>query len=468
MLDTTKTGLTAQKEIDAKAGILENLAMKIWEAPETAYNEVKACAWMEEVLKNEGFEVVTGYAGVPTAIKATWGSGKPILGFLGEYDALPGMSQKVSVEKDPVVLGDPGHACGHNLLGTAHVGAVIGMKKEMEEKGLKGTIIYYGCPAEEVLTGKPMMARGGGFSEGLDAVMAWHPGTANRITMGTMTALNTAKFHFKGVTAHAGGDPHNGRSALDAAELMNVGANFLREHVTSDVRIHYVLTESGTAPNIVPDRATNWYYVRAMSREAVVTTYERLIKVAEGAAHMTETKVEIEYMGGCYNTLQNKVLCDLLYGVMKDEVALPVWTAEELKFAEELDKVSANYDRLLAAGKVEEGTHIHSEVGPIVYEDGYGSTDVGDVQHIAPGVFFGTATENLGAAGHSWQFSSCSGHSIGTKGMLQAAKVMAVTGIKLLEDASILDAAKKEFDEVMRGKSYVCPITPEVPVPQPK
>lgn len=457
------TGTMAKKTIDEKAPLLSDLATKIWENPEVAYTEYKASKWTAELLQEQGFEVEFEYAGLPTAIKATWGSGKPVIGFLGEYDALPGMSQKVSINKDPVEEGAPGQGCGHNLLGVAHVGAVLGMKKEMEEKNLQGTIIYYGCPAEEVLTGKPFMARGGGFKE-IDISIAWHPSTKNNISIGTSTGLNSAKFHFKGRTAHAGGDPHNGRSALDAVELMNVGAQYLREHVTDDVRIHYIITEGGTAPNIVPDKAASWYYVRALSREAVEDTYNRLLKIAKGAAMMTETELEIEFLGGCYNTLQNRVLVDLVHKTMQ-EVELPQWTEEELKFAKELNKVSANYDKILASGEISEGTHIDDKVGPIVDVNSYGSTDVGDVQHIVPGVMFYTAIHNIGAAGHSWQITSCSGSSLGSKGMLYAAKVMAVAGIKALEDPSIVEDAKAEFKEVMKGKTYECPIPDDVPIP---
>src|SRR5660397_217722 len=382
------TGLSAKEAIEEKKELLHDLAKKIWENPEIAYTEVKASKWTADFLKEQGFEVELEYAGVPTAIKATWGSGKPVIGFLGEYDALPGMSQKISTTKEPIVEGAPGQGCGHNLLGVAHVGAVLGMKKEMEEKNLKGTIIYYGCPAEEVLTGKGFMARGGAFKE-LDISMAWHPSSRNKVSIGTSTGLNTVKFHFKGQTAHAGGDPHNGRSALDALEVMNVGAQYLREHVTDDVRIHYITTEGGVAPNIVPDKASSWYFVRALSREAVVETYNRLLKIADGAAMMTETEVEVEFLGGCYNTLQNKVLVNLIHETMQ-EVGLPDWTEEELKFAEKLNNVSANYDKMIKSGKIPKDMQIHSEIGPTVDEDGYGSTDVGDVQHIAPGVMFYT------------------------------------------------------------------------------
>lgn len=454
-----------KKTIQDKAEKLSALAKKIWEHPETAFNEYKASAWTAEFLKEEGFDVELNYAGLPTAIKGTWGRGKPVIGFLGEYDALPGMSQRVSTSKEALEEGAPGQGCGHNLLGVGHLGAALAMKAAMEEKNLEGRVIYYGCPGEEVLTGKGFMARGGAFKE-MDIMMAWHPGTRNEVNLGRMTALNSARFHFKGRTAHAGGDPHNGRSALDAVELMNVGAQYLREHVTDDVRIHYIITQGGVAPNIVPDKASSWYYVRALSREGVVECYNRLLKIARGAAQMTETQVEVEYLGGCYNTQQNKVLAELVHKTM-EESQLPQWTEEELDFARALNEVSANYEELVAQGKVPEGMQLHDQVDPIINRDGFGSTDVGDVQHMVPGVFFSTATHNIGAAGHSWQITSCAGSSVGIKGMLLASEVMALAGLKLLEDPSLLAAAKKEFDETMKGKSYQCPIHDDIPLPRP-
>jgi len=455
---------TAIQEIEDKTDSLYELARKIWNNPEVANKEVNACKWTAEYLEAEGFDVEVGYANVPTAIRASFGSGYPTIGFLGEYDALPGMSQQVSTEKEPVVSGGPGEACGHNLLGVACVGAVVGIKKEMEEKGLSGTIVYYGCPAEEILTGKAFMARDGAFRE-LDCAIAWHPGSRNSLTSGTMTALNTVRFHFTGVTAHAGGDPYNGRSALDAAELMNVGANFLREHVTSDVRIHYVLTEAGTAPNIVPDRATNWYYVRALSREAVTDTYERLLKVAYGAAMMTETEVEVEYTGGCYNTMENSVIAGVLLDSIQ-KVGFPEYTEEELAFAAALDEQSPSYAKSVATGIIKEGVHIDTEVPQIKNENSYGSTDVGDVQHIVPCSMFSTATANIGAPGHSWMIASCSGHSIGLKGMLNASKIMADAALTILADTSIVERAKEEFAESMKGQTYDCPIPVGMAIPE--
>lgn len=455
----------AIQTVDQNAEILTDLAKKIWEHPETAFNEVKACEWTAEVLRNAGFDVEVGYCGMPTAIRATWGKGSPKIGFLGEYDALPGLSQKVSTEKEAIVAGAPGQGCAHNLLGVACVGAVLGMKAELEATGKEGTVVFYGCPAEEVLTGKAFMAREGAFAD-LDAAFSWHGSTTNHVTLGTMTGLNSAVFHFHGITAHAGGDPHNGRSALDAVEITNIGANYLREHVTSDTRIHYVIKEGGTAPNIVPDKASVWYYVRAMSREAVEDTYRRLVKCAEGAAHMTETKLEIEFKGGCYNTLNPVLLTNLTHDVM-EQIELPQWTEEEKEFAEILNSKSQQYEVIKSKGLLENGP-LCTFVSPVLNEDGYGSTDVGDVMHIVPCVQVMTATSNLAAPGHSWQITACAGMSIGMKGMLYGAKVMAATAMKMVEDPEIIAKAKEEFAKQMNGKTYKCPIPKEIPVPQPE
>ena len=455
----------AGRIIEAEKENLIALADKIWECPETAYNEVNACQWMAEALRNYGFEVEVGHANLPTAIRATWGHGHPVIGVLGEYDALPGMSQKVSTEKEPIISGGAGQGCAHTLLAVASLGAVIGMKAELEEKGLEGTVVYYGCPGEEVLTGKPFMAREGSFRD-LDISFSWHGGIMNTVSDGIEVGMNSAIFHFKGRTAHAGGDPHNGRSALDAAELMSVGANYLREHVTSDVRIHYVYKEAGTAPNIVPDKASVWYYVRAFSREAIEDAYNRLVKIAEGAAHMTETEVEIEFLGGCYNTMNNKVVLQAVHEAM-NETELPVYTEEELEFARKLNEASPMYAQLKASGMLDHGP-MHQGVTEIRHDHGFVSADAGDVMHIAPTVRLWTACFNLAAPGHSWQITSCSGMSIGHKGMLYGAKVMAAAATKFYEDPARVAAAKAEFDEAMKGRAYKCPIGPEVPIPQPQ
>ena len=458
-------GNTAMQAIDQYRSTLDQLSKGIWAHPEAGYRETYACDATAKVLRDAGFEVEIGAGGVPTAIRASFGSGHPVIGLLGEYDALPGLSQECcGTEKKPVEGQGYGHGCGHNLLGVAHVGAAIGIKEEIEKNHLPGTVVYYGCPGEELLTGKPFMARGGAFRD-LDLAMAFHPNTNNSATMGVSTALNSAKFHFKGRTAHAGGDPHNGRSALDAVELMDVGANYLREHVTSDVRIHYTILEGGTAPNIVPDKASVWYYVRALSRDVVVDCYDRLVKIAKGAAMMTETEVEIEFLGGCYNRLNNKVLTEMVDGIMRELPQEP-WTQEELDFAKKLNESSASqWKKFLQKHNLPEDTQLHTGVLPIQYENTFASSDVGDVGHIVPTVSFTTACFAIGSPGHSWQFTSCSGSSIGEKGMIYAAKVMAVAGARILENPKIAEVAMAEFKASMGGKEYVCPIPDEVPLP---
>ena len=461
------SGNIALNEIEAKKELLIGLSRNIWENPEVGYQEVKASQWSAELLENEGFTVERNYVGMPTAIKAVWGSGHPVIGFLGEYDALSNMSQSVSTEYDPVVAGGPGHGCGHCLMTPACIGAALGMKKEMEERGLEGTLVVYGCPAEEMLTGKAFMARGGAFRE-LDIAFSWHPvQSPGSMALGALgTALNSAKFHFKGHTAHAGADPHNGRSALDAIQLMNIGAEFLREHITDDVRIHYAFTDVPGSPNVVPDKASIWYYVRANTRQAVEDTYNRLVKCAEGAAHMTETEVEIEFMGGCYETLPNKTLYMLLDKASR-EIPQIEWSDEDVAFAAKLNEISANYSSMAANGLVEKGQQLASgefSMDETIRSMG-GSNDVGEVEHIVPAIAFGTPSSNIGAAAHSWQITSCAGHSIGQKGMLQGARIMAVAGIRAIEDPSIIAEAKAEFEKSMAGRTYVCPIPDDVPVP---
>lgn len=440
----------AYAEIDSWREKLEKLALAIWEHPEGPYREEKACEWTAQFLREAGFSVETGVGGIRTAIRASWGKGKPVYGLLGEYDALPGMSQKVCTHKEAVQEGGWGQACGHNLLGVAHVGAAIGLKKALEQSGCEGTVVYFGCPAEEVLTGKAFMARAHVF-DGIDFCAAFHPGSMNDVNFGTATGLNSFKLHFKGRTAHAGGDPHNGRSALDAVELTNVGINYLREHVPTTVRMHYVITEGGVAPNIVPDKACAWYFVRALTRELIDEVYARVLDIARGAAQMTGTELEVEFLGGCYPTLNNRVLGEVMYDALCKAPREP-WSKEELEFAAQLN------------GNKDLPEPLHT--GVVKFEsDTFGSTDVGDVQHIAPGIAFDTACCNMGAPGHHWQITACSGHSLGLKGTIYAAKAMALFGLNVMENPEILEKAKKEFEEKTAGKPYVCPIPAEIPVP---
>ena len=441
--------------IDHEAAALTELATKIWESPEMGWEEKKASEWTAEYLKSQGFEVELGAYGMPTAIRAVWGNGHPVIGFCGEYDCLPGLSQKLCSHQDPVVPGGPGQGCGHNLLGVGCVAACIGLKAELEASGKEGTVIFYGCPAEEQITGKGFMARGGAFKE-CDFTVAWHPGSTNQNTLGVMNGLEGAFFRFKGKTAHAAMNPQDGRSAVDAVQLMNIGAEFMREHVTDDVRIHYAILDGGRAPNIVPDTACVKYFVRALSREAILDAFDRVIKCAEGAAHMTDTTLEIERLGGIYPTLQNKVLAKVMQEA-REEIPLVEWTEEEKKFADEINRSTPLF---------EEGVPpIDDAIKPLANNNGFASTDYGDVMHICPGIQNSECTAATLAGGHSWMVTACSGSSIGMKGMLRAGKVMAAGAYKMIEHPELLAEMKAEFDEVTKGKPYVCPITDEVAWP---
>ena len=458
------TGEIALKAIEEGRAKFEDLSYHLWANPEPAYREYIASETCIKALEEAGFAIEKAVGGVPTAFKATYGSGSPVIALLAEYDALPGLSQKAVSHKEPVEGQSCGHGCGHCLMAGANVAAAVGIKAEMEAKNLPGTLIFLGCPAEEQLTGKVFMARGHAF-DGLDIALSYHPLFTTEVSVGNSSAMNTAKFHFKGRTAHAGGDPHNGRSALDAVELMNVGANYLREHVTSDVRIHYTITEGGTAPNIVPDKACVWYYVRAMRREAVEDVYARLVKVAKGAAMMTETEVEIEFLGGCYNTMANMVLSELVH---KNMGAVPQdpWTPEEIQMAREMSEASGqNWENVRRAYNLGENDTLSSTVQPMKFIDQYGSTDVGDVMHLVPTAMFFTASFPMGAPGHSWQNTASAGSSIGHKGMIYGARILAKTVLDCFENPDIVKAAKEEFDKATAGSKYLCPIPDEVPVP---
>jgi len=431
---------------------LEKLALDIWENPERPNFEYKACKWTAELMREAGFDVEEGVAGLPTAMRASYGSGKPVYGLLGEYDALPGLSQKVSTQQEPAEPGGYGHGCSHNLLGAAHAGAAIAVKKLIELGKLSGTVVFFGCPGEEEHRGKALMAREHLFDD-VDFNISFHPYSRNSVSYGTAAALHGFQLHFKGRSAHAGTMPHQGRSALDALELTNIGINYLREHVPTTVRMHYVITNGGTAPNVVPDSASGWYYVRAATVKTMNEVYERMLNIARGAALMTDTQVQIEDQGGCYPTMPNYTLADVLYGILQ-EVPQEPWTQEELDFAAALNNNPELPYQLFPGG-----------VTPKTYGSSGGSTDVGDVQHVSPGVFFYTACWNTDCVGHSWQATACSGHSIGLKGMLYAAKIMAVFGSRVMLDPQLLAAAQQEFREKSAKQPYKCLFPDDFQIP---
>jgi aminobenzoyl-glutamate utilization protein B len=431
--------------------VLTDISDAIWDYAETALREHRSSELMQKVLAENGFTVEAGFSGMATAFRAAWGSGKPVIGYLGEFDALPDLSQQAIPERASADGRKNGHGCGHNLLGTAALGAALALKSEMEAARLPGTVVFWGCPAEETMTGKLLMTRDGCFDT-LDAAFSWHPSDINKVVDQTWLAMNTASFTFTGLTAHAAIAPERGRSALDAVELMNVGANYLREHVPSDVRFHYSVTDGGGQPNVVPDHAQSLYYVRAAKRETVDAVFERIVKVAKGAAMMTETGVDVKILTGCWHTLNNDTLLKLLHECMLT-VPKPEWSGVEREFAH---KLTAS----LHDGGCDCQACLDSEVSSL--EGGeqilYGSTDLADVSWVTPVGQIMTCCAPIGTRWHSWQFAASAGMSIGHKGMLYAAGVLASAGSRLVREPMLLEKVRLDFEKGKEGKKYKCVI----------
>ena len=440
---------------------IEDAAKAIHGYAETGLTEYKSSKYLTDMLERGGFTVERGVADMPTAFIATCGSGRPVIGILAEYDALPGLSQKAaSAVKEPVQQGAPGHGCGHNLFGAGSVGAALALKSAMERNKLSGTIKLFGCPAEETAIGKVYMVKAKVF-KGLDACLNWHPGDKNVVDIGNNRALNSFTVAFHGKTAHAAADPWDGRSALDAVELMDAGVNFLREHVKEPVRIHYVITDGGKAPNIVPDYARVWYFVRDVTREGVEDVYARVLKCAEGAALMTGTTYEVNLITGVYNYLPNKTLSEVLDRNLR-ALGVPAFTPDEQAFARAMQKT---------LGMKEEGFSIKIEPFEEPKTISGGSTDASDVSWNVPtSGEMGVATEPLGTPGHSWAVVSTSCSSAGFRGMVTAAEILAASGIDLLLDPSIIEKAQAEFAEKTKGVTYKSPIPDgqKPPVPEKK
>ncbi|MBI4279887.1 MAG: amidohydrolase [Armatimonadetes bacterium] len=461
---------TALTWIDQHSEALIRLADTIWEYAEVGLREHKSSAAQIKFLEEEGFTVTTGVGGMPTAFVASYGQGKPIIGFLGEFDALPGLSQKRVPVRDPVKEGAPGHGCGHNLLGTAALGAAVAIRKEMEATGLVGTVRYYGCPAEETLVGKVFMAREGVFND-LDAALTWHPMHLNSVWMSQSLAMNSVRFVFHGQAAHAAAQPHMGISALDAVELMNIGVNFLREHVIPDARIHYVITRGGGEPNVVPPVAEVWYYVRAPRRTQVDEIYARVLKIAEGAALMTGARLEVNFQVGCYDFLANPVVSQLMVDSLK-RVGPPKFTEEEKAFARQIEESFApgqkeTVMRGMSAPKETWDLTLHQDVADI-FDAGKilpGSTDVGDVSWITATGQITTATYVIGTASHSWQVAAAAGTGIGQRSMLVAARGLAATACELFTKPEVLAQAREAFLKDTAGKPYVSPLPPDLKPP---
>lgn len=446
-----KTVITS---IDNQSARMIEISDKIWAHAEIAFQETQSYALLADYAEANGFKVERGVAEIPTAFVATYGSGKPVIGILGEFDALPGLSQKAQPTKDPLEAGKPGHGCGHNLFGTASLGAAIAIKELIEQGKLRGTIKFYGTPAEEKFFGKLWMIRAGLFKD-VDVVMDWHPGAETKAAVQTGLALVDFIVEFHGQAAHASADPWNGRSASDALELYTTGINYYREHVKPTVRIHYQIQDGGQVVNVVPDYSRLWVRVRDVKREGMNEVYERIKKMAEGAAIMANVDYKISLVSGIYEVLVNRTGAGYLQKNLEYLGPL-TYTPEETSFAKKIQE---------ATGKPQVG--LHSKVEPLEETKenaGGGSTDVGDVSWVVPVIRLSAATAPVGTPWHSWAVVACGGMSIGHKGMLHASKTLALTMVDLFEDPKKVEAVKAEFNQ-RKGDHVYNGLVPDGPPP---
>lgn len=447
-----------------------NISDKIWDNPELRFELKESADALINALSNEGFRVERNIDEMEDAFIATYGSGSPVIGFLGEYDALSNLSQVAnSLEKKPMEEGACGHGCGHNALGTGSIAAAIAVKQYMVDKNIKGTIKFFGCPAEESGSGKAFMARAGVF-KGVDSFITWHPWTENEL-WGTSSLANfQIYFNFKGISAHAAASPHQGRSALDAAELMNVGVNYLREHIIDDARVHYAYMDvGGKSPNVVQPTSSLLYFIRAPKTSQVKEIYDRIVKIAQGAALMTETELEVKWDSACSEYIVNDVLGKVMYENMKLAGEID-YTEEELEYAQKyvdtLDKLfRTNAENTLRKSfktlpQDELQNIIKSPMVSKLYPYSMsdvalpGSTDVGDASFNAPTVQLKAACYPVGTTPHSWQWVATGKSTLVHKGLIYAAKVMAMTALDLLETPETINKAKEEFDERLGEEKY--------------
>ncbi|MBL7847057.1 MAG: amidohydrolase [Cyclobacteriaceae bacterium] len=442
--EAQKTKQEIIKSIDARGEQYAATAKKIWDFAEVGFQEKQSSALLQQLLKENGFSVQDNVAGMPTAFVASYGSGKPVIGILGEFDALPGVAQMAVPEPKPIPGQVAGHACGHHLFGVASAASAIAVKDWLIANKKAGTIRFYGTPAEEGGSGKVYMVREGLFND-VDVVLNWHPGASNSAGYGSSLANKTGKFRFYGVASHAAASPERGRSALDAVEAMDVMVNMLREHVPQETRIHYVITRGGEAPNVVPAFAEVYYYVRNPKRDNVKSIWERIERAARGAAMGTDTRVEVEITGGVFDLLGNETLAKVMDANLRI-VGGYVYTPEEKEFATKIQKTFTT-DQLPPL----ESTNV---IQPLRTTDGSASTDVGDVSWTVPTVGLSAATWVPGTAAHSWQAVAAGGTTIGSKGMMIAAKTMALAAVDLYTTPATIEEAWKEFRR-KRGENFV-------------
>lgn len=433
------------KDLEKNAAAYEAIAQEIWTYAELGYQEYKSSKLLQDKLASEGFSIETGVAAIPTAFIASYGSGHPVIAILGEFDALPGVSQDAVPYRKERPEVNAGHACGHHLFGSGSAAAAVAVKKWMMQTGQKGTLRFYGTPAEEGGAGKVYMVREGLFAD-VDAVLHWHPGSGNSANAASSLANKSAKFRFRGIASHAAGSPQNGRSALDGVEAMNYMVNMMREHVPSDARIHYVITRGGEAPNVVPAFAEAFYYVRHPEASVVKSLFERVVKAAEGAALGTGTTMDYEVIHGLYNLLPNETLAKVMYNnlIMVGGVA---YDEKEKAFAEEIVKTFE-----FVTPDMEDAIKV--EPFEVILKGQGGSTDVGDVSWVVPTAGMRSATWVPGTSAHSWQAVAAGGTSIGKKGMMVAAKTIALSAIDLFKQPEVIEKSKVELKE-KQGKDFV-------------
>lgn len=451
-----------------------DISDQIWEYAELGFDEYKSAELISSVLENEGFEVSRGIAEIETAFVGSYGKGTPVIAILGEYDALPGLSQKRAIaEKLEEESKGNGHGCGHSLLGAGSLAAVLAVKNYIQSSGMAGTIRYYGCPGEEYGSGKTFMTRAGCFDD-VDIALCWHPSDTTGI-FGMRTLANlSVRFKFEGVTAHAAVTPHLGRSALDAVELMNVGANYLREHIIPEARIHYAITNSGgNAPNVVPDHAEVLYYIRAPKVHQAKEVYNRLINIAKGASLMTDTKYEVISSQGLSDYIPNKTIGEVLHSSLM-KVGSPSFNENNYNLATDFMKTLSTQEIMNSIKQVHffQGEEVAKKmgkrilydfVGPYIHSNKHlpGSTDVGDVSYVVPTAQLGVTCCAFGTSPHTWQFTAQAASDIGYKGMLTAGKAMGVAAVEILHNPSLVGIAKQELVEETRGE-YLCPIPKEI------
>jgi aminobenzoyl-glutamate utilization protein B len=432
--------------VDANADTLRTTNQHIWTFAETGLEERRSSAELIGLLQANGFTVEAGVAGMPTAFVATYGSGRPIIGILAEYDALPGLSQTAAPERQARAGADAGHGCGHSIFGTASAGAAIAVKQAIERGAIQGTIRLYGTPAEETGIGKTYMLRDGLFKDA-DVIFSWHAGDQTASAFGYSKANVSVKFRFKGLPAHASVSPHEGRSALDAVELMDDGVNFMREHVKEDARIHYVITNGGGQPNVVPPDAEVWYYIRANRHSDVEQYFAWVSEIAKGAAMMTRTTLaSVQVDADMHEVLPNRTLSEIVQRNL-ELVGAPVFTEAEKAFAR---KTQAPLGRSFDVALSET-----IEPLPDRPTQGLASTDVGDISWFVPVGQLTAASYTFGAPGHSWQIVACTGMSIGEKGMLTAAKALAGSAIDLYESPALVERARADFRRIRDPLKFV-------------